>query len=497
MKNNKSPGVDNITSEMLKACPDTTAQLLHPLFSKIWETETLPEEWLQGILVTVPKKGDLSQCRNYRGIMLLPTPSKVLTKILLNRINDKLDSSIRRQQAGFRPNRSCVDHINTLRIILEQSAEFRTALQLVFIDYSTAFDSISRDSIWEALQQRNISPKLIRLIKSQYDGFKCKVLYNGQLSEEFHTVSGVRQGCLLSPMLFLIVLDDVMTKAIENSTRGIVWNPPFNGQLEDLAYADDICLISTKHCDMQSKIDDLVSESNKVGLKVNASKTKALKLNSANPSTSFTTGNIAVENVDSFTYLGSIVAADDGSSKDITSRIFKAQGAFSILWKIWRSSSIATQTKLRLFDSNVKSVLLYGCETWSTSKALNKKLQVFVNKCLRKVLNIYWPNTISNVDLWSRCNQNPISSEIGRRRWNWIGHTLRKEAVEICRQALEWNPQGSRRAGRPKLTWRQSVKQDMDRMNIHSFGALRAIANDREKWKSFVEALYPTWGQLE
>ena len=172
--------------------------------------------------------------------MLLPTPSKVLTKILLNRINDKLDSSIRRQQAGFRPNRSCVDHINTLRIILEQSAEFRTALQLVFIDYSTAFDSISRDSIWEALEQRNISPKLIRLIKAQYDGFKCKVLYNGQLSEVFHSVSGVRQGCLLSPMLFLIVLDDVMTKAIDKTTRGINWNPPCNGQLEDLAYMSNI-----------------------------------------------------------------------------------------------------------------------------------------------------------------------------------------------------------------------------------------------------------------
>lgn len=489
MKNNKSPGVDNISAEMIKACPITTARLLHPLFIKIWETEKLPEEWLEGILVTIPKKGDLSQCRNYRGIMLLPIPSKVLTKILLNRINEKLDSTIRKQQAGFRPNRSCVDHINTLRIIIEQSVEFRTALQLVFVDYSTAFDSINRDCIWNALIQRGISPKLIRLIRAQYDGFKCRVLYNGRLSAEFNTISGVRQGCLMSPILFLIVLDDVLAQAIDGKNRGITWN--LQSQLEDLAYADDICLISSRHVDMQDKIDDLITESSSVGLKINSAKTKALKINATNSHANFKAGEDTIDNVNSFTYLGSVISSDGGAANDISSRISKAQGAFSQLWKIWRSSSIYTRTKVRIFNSNVKSVLLYGCETWLMTKALEKKLQIFVNKCLRKILKIWWPNTISNKLLLEKCNQIPIQSEIKKRRWNWIGHTLRKPPTEICGQAMEWNPQGSRKRGKPKQTWRRTIEDDMKKVG-YSFNRAKTTARNRGEWRRYVEALCST-----
>jgi Reverse transcriptase (RNA-dependent DNA polymerase) len=175
---------------------------------------------LQGVLVKIPKKGDLSNCNNWRGISLLSVPSKVLAKVILNRINAKLDESIRKEQAGFRSGRSCIDQMNTLRIIVEQMNELNSPLHLAFVDYEKAFDRVSRESIWRALRVRGIPPKLIALIKAQYDGFECRVLHNGKLSEAFSTKSGVRQGCILSPILFLIVIDDILSRAVDGKKRG-------------------------------------------------------------------------------------------------------------------------------------------------------------------------------------------------------------------------------------------------------------------------------------
>ncbi|VDP20704.1 unnamed protein product [Schistosoma margrebowiei] len=86
-------------------------------------------------------------------------------------------------------------------------------------------------------------------------------------------------------------------------------------------------------------------------------------------------------------------------------------------------------------------VLLYGAETWRTTTTIIKELQVFINSCLRKILNIHWPDTINNSLLWERTNQLPAEEEIRKRRWKWIRHTLRKSSNCITRQALTWNPE--------------------------------------------------------
>ena len=94
-------------------------------------------------------------------------------------------------------------------------------------------------------------------------------------------------------------------------------------------------------------------------------------------------------------YLGSVIAKDDGALEDVKNRMRRANGAFVQLYPIWKSNLISRQTKLKIFNSNVKSVLLYGSETWKTSKIIENKLQVFINRCLRKILKIIWPEIIS------------------------------------------------------------------------------------------------------
>ena len=136
---------------------------------------------------------------------------------------------------------------------------------------------------------------------------------------------------------------------------------------------------------------------------------------------------------------------------------------------------------------------MYGCEALQTSKKYTNKMQVFTNRCLRRILNIKWMDKISNQKIWTRTKQIPVEVEIGKRRWKWIGHTLRKPYTSITRKALEWNPQGKRSRGRPKGTWKRVMEEDIDKSG-QAWTSIKKMAQDRDGWKAFVGGLYPDTG---
>jgi len=116
-----------------------------------------------------------------------------------------------------------------------------------------------------------------------------------------------------------------------------------------------------------------------------------------------------------FCYLCSIVAEDGGTSKEVNVRIQKARRSFSKLRSVWPSKSQRKGTKIRIFNAYVKSLLLYGCETWLVTKGIQRKLQTFVKRCLRYILRIWWPKIISNKDLWKVTRQEDINVEIKKK----------------------------------------------------------------------------------
>jgi len=166
-------------------------------------------------------------------------------------------------------------------------------------------------------------------------------------------------------------------------------------------------------------------------------------------------------------------------------RIQKARGSFSKLRKVWLSKSLRKNTKIRIFNACVISVLLYGCETWLVTNEIQRKIQTFTTRCLRYILRIWWPNIISDKDLWKITGQEDINLEIRKRKFRWIGHILRKEDGEVPMAALLWNPQGNRKRRRPKNSWRRSVIKKAGR----SWNELRFLAADRQKWKGLIDNL--------
>ena len=122
------------------------------------------------------------------------------------------------------------------------------------------------------------------------------------------------------------------------------------------------------------------------------------------------------------------------------------------------------------------------------TKTICHKLELFERKCLRRILRIFWPNVISNEDLYAQTLTRPIAEEIQRRRWRWIGHVLRRPPTAISRVALRWTPAGKRNRGRPKETRRRTVEADM-RNQGWTWNSLENSARDRDKWRSLVGAL--------
>jgi hypothetical protein len=229
------------------------------------------------------QEGDL---QNWRGITLLSIPSKIFCKILLSRIERAIDAVLRDEQAGFRKGRGCTDQIFALRNIIEQCLEWNTSLCINFIDFRKAFDSIHRDSLWTILRSYGIPPKIVELISMFYQHFECSVLLDNSQTEWFTVKTGVRQGCILSPILFLVSIDWVMRRTTEDMPRGIQWT--MFSHLEDLDFADDIALLSAMRNHLQDKTSKMSKNGKAVGLNISIKKTHPMYINTTPPTPGLT-----------------------------------------------------------------------------------------------------------------------------------------------------------------------------------------------------------------
>ena len=493
LKKGRSPGLDAISAEMISSTLEVSLKKLHKLFNEVWKKEKIPHEWRKSLIVKIPKKGDLTVCDNYRGISLLSVPGKIFCRILIDCIRNGVDETLRQEQAGFRRGRSTCEHIFTLRNILEQCMEWQAPVYMNFVDFSKAFDSIIREKIWEIMKEYGIPVKYIDIIRDMYtDSCSC-VVEGSRSSEWFEVKSGVRQGCAMSGFIFVLVMDWIM-KNTNNQKRGIWWN--FTTILEDLDYADDLVLISSRYEDMKSKSERLYNVAAATGMKINFKKTKTLRMNCKNQETLKLEGE-EIEDVDNFIYLGAVVDKHGGTERDINRRLSLARNAFVTLRPVWKSAKYSTVTKIRLFNSNVMPVLLYGAEMWRVTAADNKKLDVFQRTCLRRILRVFWPQTISNDELYSRTGATPVSETLKTRRWKWIGHILRREKNNHARVALTWAPEGKRKRGKPRTTWRRTVEKERELMGWTSWGKVAELAADRTGWRHAVHSLMHPQGREE
>ena len=478
LKNYKSPGMDGISPEMLKGGGDTVVKWMCNLCNQVWESGDVPEDWKNGTIICIPKKGNLKDCDNWRGVTLLSVPGKVYCQMILNRIRDFVDEKLREEQAGFRPKRSCAEQIFTLRRIIEKCQEFQVPLAISFIDFSKAFDSIHRPTLWKILKSYGIPTKLVTAIEKIYENSSCCIRTEDGLSSWFKVLTGVRQGCILSPLLFAIAIDWVLRLATEG--KGLDWIE--GSHLSDLDFADDIAAMADNTPNLQDLVSSISDRASGLGLTISAKKTKNMLVGNHQPKDVFVNQQ-KIENVEDFTYLGSSINHQGDMDHELNCRVGKASAAFNQLGKIWINSKLSLRLKLRFYNCSVLSTLLYGCETWYLKSSQEKKLDAFDMRCLRKILGIRWDDFVRNEDIRKQTKQPPVTSTICRRRLSWLGHASRLPQSRPANQVLRWTPQGSRKRGRPKMNWRQNIERDL-RLVERRWSDVPTLSMDRQEWST-------------
>jgi len=193
------PVADDVPAELFKAGGETALDKMHRICVAIWDTGEWQEEWTFSTFIPLPKKGDLKQCENYRTIALVSRASKILLRIILERIRVKTETEIADEQAGF------LQQITNLRILMHKARQHQQLLYMCFVDFKKAFDSISHDKLWVTMMDLGYPLQLIDLLAKLYRKQLAKVKVAGTLSEWFPVKKGVRQGCVLSPYFFNIL----------------------------------------------------------------------------------------------------------------------------------------------------------------------------------------------------------------------------------------------------------------------------------------------------
>lgn len=150
------------------------------------------------------KKGDLSKCDNWRDITLLSVLGKVFSIVLLNCLWRAVDTCLRDQQAEFRRGRSCTEKIFVLRQVIGQSLEYQQRISLNFIDFVKAFDLVHRETLWKISRAYGLPSRFVDIFCNLYQGSPCCVQMEEGITDLFAIATIVRQGCVLSPMLFFL-----------------------------------------------------------------------------------------------------------------------------------------------------------------------------------------------------------------------------------------------------------------------------------------------------
>ena len=483
LKGSKAFGPDNIPAIIWK--DEKFHTLLLNLCNHTLSTSVSPRIWHKAQIIPLPKKGDLSLVTNYRGISLMAIAAKLYNKMILNRLVPFVEPLLRKNQNGFRRGRSTLSQILCLRRIIEESKLSNRDLALVFVDFSKAFDSVDRSKMFEILSLYGIPNKIISAIKVLYTDTSSTILTSDGETPSFSINSGILQGDTLAPFLFIIVVDYVLRMSVDTiSDKGLEIKPRQSSRhpaqhLTDTDFADDIALISNSLFNAQCLLQSLEQASNCVGLYLNESKTEYVnKCMSDSDFVIKSLNNTLLKMVSDYVYLGSYISS---SEKDFMTRKGKAWTACNALHKIW-TSNLSRDFKLQIFKAAIEPILLYGSETWTLSKRLEKRLDGTYTRLLMRVQNLSWRSHPTKQLIYR--NVPSVSTIVKARRVQFAGHCYRAEN-EVISSILLWKP--SQRRGR-SLSYPSVISRDTNIIEQD----LGKVMLDREVWRSIVSSIIST-----
>ena len=253
LKVDKAAGPNGLVSEMFNCLNDILPYLLK-LFNSIFSSGVYPATWTKSTIVRIHKIGSYHSADNYIGISL----TTVFSKIVIGVLNDRLDvwsntnNIITEVQAGFKKGYSTIDNGFILHALIKKYHAKKRKVYVAFIDYRKAFDSVDRSKMWEILQKHDINGKMLRTIKSISTSVLSNVKCNNDNTDYFRYPNGIREGCIMSPLLFSYLEQEITNEIRRRGENGIQLFPGA-AEIAILLFADDIILIADTFTELQKK----------------------------------------------------------------------------------------------------------------------------------------------------------------------------------------------------------------------------------------------------
>ena len=419
LKNNKSGPVP---AEMLKVSPPYIITTLLKLINKIKNKCYFPRIWANGITSLLHKDGDEDDPNNYRAITVASALAKVLTIMINERLMEKLENEkiITPNQIGFKKKARPADHLFVLKNIFQNYTNKGKKVYTCFVDFQKAYDNVWRTGMYYKLIKYGINIKTIKLIKDMYDKTSQTLKMNKKITEAFSTYKGVRQGCVMSPRLFNLFIND-LPDIFDAECRPVKLG---KSELSCLMFADDIVMMSESKEGLQTCLNKLEAYTKEWGMTVNKKKTKVMIIQTTGkmPTVDIKYEGQNLEQVSQYKYLGTIVSRT-GNFK--LNEIYLKGKGLRARYAITKSIGLncKASTMIRIFQRMVEPILLYNCEVALACIPRPWTLEVFKEKMwkdrevdkvqkgfLRQILGINKKTT--NMGILAETGKYPLSVNI-------------------------------------------------------------------------------------
>lgn len=307
---------------------------------------------------------------------------------------------------------------------------------------------MNRELLWEILRKYGCPPKLVSILCQFHEGMVARVTLGGQESEPFRVSTGVRQDCVLAPVLFnifLMCVTSLLHKELQKNS-GVTVNFRLDGNLFnirrlqattkatpchilELQYSDDCAIVAHTPEDLQCTLSAIAAAYKRMGLSVNIPKTEVLsQWNTSAPSQppQFTIHGNTLPTVTQFKYLGSILSQNNSIDEEVQNRLKQASTSFGHLkTRVFLNSNLNITTKVAVYQAICITTLLYSCEAWVTYSRHIKLLENFHIKCLQQILGISWRDRVPHTEVLQRTNSTSIETIIMKHQLRWLGHVTR------------------------------------------------------------------------
>lgn len=450
VKVNKAAGEDRIPYEFFINASGEFLSETVKVFNKIYAEGVVEECFSKSIIFPIYKKGNPDDAANYRGISFINCISKLFIGIINHRLTNWVESKniLNEYQAGFRKKYSTMDNIYNITSIANLKFHEKKKLYAFFIDFKAAFDKIPRKLLFYKLYKIGLSMKVMNVIESIYENTEVAIWTGEDISDYFETKSGVKQGCLMSPILFALYLND-----LNDSIDGGV---DVNGlNIKVLMYADDIVMIAENPEVLQNMINQLEVYCNLWNMELNLSKSEIMIFRRGgrlanNEKWSYRGETVRITS--EYCYLGFILTPKLSFTKHIAKRTRSAKNSINSVWKNFLSRhNIPLKSKWKVYQAVSRAIQSYGAQVYGCSNLEEvDKLQRFFLKRLFK-LPSYAPNYAVDLEFGTESgyiytlnlHQNYIMKTLFEYNEERLPHKLSKLIVEKnIAWVKEWNNLG-------------------------------------------------------